>query len=619
MVSGRPDDIILSPGKPTRPRMGFFRWLLSAFGMSKREPWSLTVGPFQVGIVIWDGAVLDIFSEGTLTLPEGDVQTFVASTAPVKFTYGIRGTGESSNAFDIVLDPPPLTSDGQHATGRIDLTVSVMAQSSRFTSVIPEKADRLLQLLGLSGDVVKKSDIATLIRGDLSPRLLALDLRVYSADDLRNNQEQVRDISNLLRTELASAVDRYGLQLDDFYVNWAPQPPQKGSTTERSARDSLPEYPKTRKGGRSSSTRRQPVSKRKTIKTVIQHLDESGLFNNGVWQETEHYKVSFQVTGRRGARVFVTHDESEFLISNRALKNDKFPHSETLYDFLLSHAHGTVRGKAKISAEHIEAFIDLIRAGPQENPKSRLASRSFSTRRQPASKRTTRKTVVDTSIKRQLEDSGLFDDGNLQPSTGTVSYQVTGHTGATIYVPQYEQYVAIFDRAFRNNNFPNNPKLYDFVRSHMRDTTRSGDNLTYRLHTEHIGKIIELIRSGLPSAPKVRQRSRPSQTRSMRSVNKSTTNMTVLDKFKEAFPGQHKKTKSNDTISLGQGATVYFRKTRAGSNEARIHSKRVRNFPNALKLQSYLEQNNVPVDARPDYKIGPKHADQVIAILKMEG
>ena len=145
-----------------------------------------------------------------------------------------------------------------------------MAQGSRFTSVIPEKADRLLQLLGLSGDVVKKSDIATLIRGDLSPRLLALDLRVYSADDLRNNQGSVRDISNSLKTELTSALDRFGLQLDDFYINWTPQHPQKASSTKRSARDSRPEHPKTRKEGRSSPTRRQRVRKRKTIKTVMQ-------------------------------------------------------------------------------------------------------------------------------------------------------------------------------------------------------------------------------------------------------------------------------------------------------------------------------------------------------------
>ncbi len=603
--------------------MGFFRWLLSAFGMSKQEPWSLTVGPYQVGIVIWDGAVLDIFSEGTLTLPEGDVQTFVASTAPVKFTYGIRGTGESSNAFDIVLDPPPLTSDEQHATGRIDLTVSVMAQSSRFTSVIPEKADRLLQLLGLSGDVVKKSDIATLIRGDLSPRLLALDLRVYSADDLRNNQERVRDISNLLRTELASAVDRYGLQLDDFYVNWAPQPPQKVSTTKRSARDSLPEYPKTRKGGRSSSTRRQPVSKRKTIKTVIQHLDESGLFNNGVWQETEHYKVSFQVTGRRGARVFVTHDESEFLISNRALKNDKFSDSETLYDFLLSHAHGTVRGKAKISAEHIEAFIDLIRAGPQENPKSRRASRSSPTRRQPASKRTTSKSTAHMSAMQQLRHSKLFDEREPQQN-GTVSFQVTGWAGATIYVTKNELALNIIERALLKDRFPNNENLHDFVRKNKLKMAhgKGSSNYCYVLNIEHTAEIIELIHSGLPNAPKAHQRSRPSQTRSKRSVDNSTAPMTVLEKFIKAFPTLHEEKKSDNTISFGRGATVYFRKTRVGPNEARISTKWVQNFPNASKLQAYLKRSKVPIDpseSHPDYKIGPKHADQVIAILKMEG
>ena len=469
--------------------MGFFRWLLSAFGMSKREPWSLTVGPYQVGIIIWDGAVLDIFSEGTQTLPEGDVQTYVVTTAPVKFTYMIKGPGKSSYQNDIVLDTPPLTSDGQHATGRIDLTVSVMAQGSRFTSVIPEKADRLLQLLGLTGDVVTKSDIARVIKVDLSPRLLALDLRGSSADELRNNQGPVRDISNLLRTELASAIDRFGLQLDDFYVNWVPQHPQMVSSTKRSARDSRPEHPKTRTGRRSSPTRRQPVRKRKTIKTVMQQLDESGLFNSSVKQESRHHKVSFQVKGRRGANVFVTHDESEFLIKKRALKDDKFPDSETLYDFLLSHAHGTVRGKAKISAEHIEAFIDLIRSGLQENPKSRQAIRSSPTRRK-------------------------------------------------------------------------------------------------------------------------------------RSKIKSTLGMTVLEKFKEAFPDQYEEKKRDHTIKLKSKATVYFRKTVAGPNEGRISTKWVHNFPNARKLEPYLKRSKVPIDSsesHPDYKIGSEHADRVIAILKEDG
>lgn len=230
----------------------------------------------------------------------------------------------------------------------------------------------------------------------------------------------------------------------------------------------------------------------------MQRLNESNLFNNGVWQEIKHYKVSFQVKGRRGASVFVTHDESEFLISNRALKDGKFPDSETLYDFLLGHAHGTVRGKAKISAEYIEAFIDLIRAGSQENPQSRRVSRSSPTRRQPAGKRTTRKTTVDTSIKQQLEGSGLFDDGNLQKN-GSVSYQVKGAYAATIYVTKNEREIHIRSGALQKNRFPNNENLHDFARKNKLKMAhgKGSSNYSYVLNIGHTAEIIRIIRAGL--------------------------------------------------------------------------------------------------------------------------
>ena len=94
--------------------------------------------------------------------------------------------------------------------------------------------------------------------------------------------------------------------------------------------------------------------------------------------------------------------------------------------------------------------------------------------------------------------------------------------------------------------------------------------------------------------------------------------VTVLQKFINAFPNRHRKTKSNDTIALGNGATIYFRTTKAGPNTARIHSNWVRNFPNSSDLESYLRRNRVPTDARPDYLIGHEHADRVIAILKSD-
>ena len=91
---------------------------------------------------------------------------------------------------------------------------------------------------------------------------------------------------------------------------------------------------------------------------------------------------------------------------------------------------------------------------------------------------------------------------------------------------------------------------------------------------------------------------------------------TVLDKFTDAFPNRRRDTKSDRTISFGNGATVYFRRTRDGANTARIHVHYLKNFPNAARLRSYLKRKKVAMDSRPDYLIRHEHADRVIAILK---
>ena len=97
--------------------------------------------------------------------------------------------------------------------------------------------------------------------------------------------------------------------------------------------------------------------------------------------------------------------------------------------------------------------------------------------------------------------------------------------------------------------------------------------------------------------------------------DKAMNGMTVLEKFKNAFQDLYKYTKSNHTISFYRGATIYFRTTKQGHNTARIHARYLRNFPNARHLESYIKRYKVPMDSRPDYLIGPEHADRVIAIL----
>ncbi len=100
--------------------------------------------------------------------------------------------------------------------------------------------------------------------------------------------------------------------------------------------------------------------------------------------------------------------------------------------------------------------------------------------------------------------------------------------------------------------------------------------------------------------------------------NKAMNGKTVLDRFTDAFPNSRRENKGDHTISFYRGATIYFRKTRDGKNIARIHSKYLKNFPNAGQLESYMKRYKVPIDpspSHPDYLIGPEHADRVIAIL----
>ena len=198
MNEERRDDIILGPGEPRRG--------------------SLTIWPYEVGIVICDGKVEEVFSEGTRRLPKGEVRTFVSSTAPFNLVFWLQDPADPSEPGEgIALDQPVLTADAQLVTGRIDLTLSV----------IPESAEHLLQLLRPPGDAITRRDVAGAIKSELLAKVLALDLHRHTAPDLRGNRTLFRDIYNSLETELASTISRYGLRLDNFYVNWGLTPEER--------------------------------------------------------------------------------------------------------------------------------------------------------------------------------------------------------------------------------------------------------------------------------------------------------------------------------------------------------------------------------------------------------
>ena len=197
MKEGMREDAILWEGKPVA---GFFG------GRG-----SLMVSQYQVGIVMQDGEVVDVFSGGRRDLPKGEVRTYVASTAPFTLTFWLMDPMDREEPDDgVVLGQPVLTSDDEAVTGRLALTMRVVWKNVEY----------LLQLLRPGSGGVTRRDVSDAIEGELLAKVLDLDIHQHTAEELRGNRELFRGIYESVNIELASTIRFYGLRLDNFYPNW---------------------------------------------------------------------------------------------------------------------------------------------------------------------------------------------------------------------------------------------------------------------------------------------------------------------------------------------------------------------------------------------------------------
>ena len=214
MKQEKRSEVILEPGRPTG----------GLFGKS------LTVGPYQVGIVIRNGELQPPFSEGKRRLPRGRVETYVASIAPFSLVFWLDDPGDPTRpAQGFSLDQPALTADGQPVTGRIELVLAVDRDS----------AHRLLQLRRMGQGAIRTSDVANAIKGELLAKVLALDLHRYTSTELRGNRDPLQVIYGSTKTELASTMSNYGLKLDNLIVSWGLTLEEQENIKERRHRSAV--------------------------------------------------------------------------------------------------------------------------------------------------------------------------------------------------------------------------------------------------------------------------------------------------------------------------------------------------------------------------------------------
>ena len=294
MNEGMREDAILWEGKPE--------------GAGPFSGGSLTVMPFQIGIVIRDGEVVDVFESGKRNLPRrGEVRTYVASTAPFNLTFDLKDPfGASAQGRGAVLDQLVLTEDREVVTGSIDLTLRV----------VRENVEHLLKLLAPGSDIVTQQHVSDRIKTELQAKVLALDVSKFTAEELLGNEDLFRNIYKSVEVHMKSSIRFYGLRLDNFYPNWGVthedlkkimQQAQEldeiaGSSFSSAGNEPSPEVPPLGHGGQANASYYTPAPQAGTFAPgrSIEHEAESPVGMAGVSdfeQESSGPSVTVVVVG----------------------------------------------------------------------------------------------------------------------------------------------------------------------------------------------------------------------------------------------------------------------------------------------------------------------------------
>ena len=187
----------------------------------------LTAGPFEFGIIVVNGEISDVFTEGYRTAPKSgmlgigkriDTRAYIAYASPFDLAFRLQDPNDRSATGGVPLDAPVLTSDGQIVAASIVLTLEVA----------PDRVENLLLLLGQRRRITSL-EIAHRLKHEILAKALALNLNYYTASQLRGNRNLTMQMGQTLERELTSTISGFGLRLTNFHINW-------GLTAEESER-----------------------------------------------------------------------------------------------------------------------------------------------------------------------------------------------------------------------------------------------------------------------------------------------------------------------------------------------------------------------------------------------
>ena len=194
-----------------------------------------TVGPYETAVVLKNGEVIEVFSEGRLRI-RGFLEALRASAGFAPDTRVLFADLSPFNVSSWLEDPsvprersdgdsfglPVLTRDRQLITAQINLTLSVD----------PERPELLLRVMR-GRESISMSEIGATLRDEVLAKVLAVEIEQLAASEIRGNADLRRNIYDQIKSQLDSTLQGYGLHLDNFFVNWGLTQDEASSIEDR--------------------------------------------------------------------------------------------------------------------------------------------------------------------------------------------------------------------------------------------------------------------------------------------------------------------------------------------------------------------------------------------------
>ena len=206
----------------------------AVLGKESTAGWSrsVIVGPHETLVLLKDGQIQGVFSEGKFTTRS--------------FTDLIRGLGGGTpHTQAVMLDTSPSllqfwlgTPDDEDSQGNAPLLAVtqdgeiVTAQVTMRVSISPDAPELLLRLLR-GKQLLTNSDLERVVRHELSGRVLQLELAQHQALELRGNQQLLSTLVESAQIQLQDTLLNFGLRLDTFDMSWGLSEAERRGIEER--------------------------------------------------------------------------------------------------------------------------------------------------------------------------------------------------------------------------------------------------------------------------------------------------------------------------------------------------------------------------------------------------